>query len=150
LLEQIAPSPGLFHSDLISIRSTNYNRTIQSVAGFLSTLLPGVRSIPIAYYPNRLDEVMLGSVKHLVAAHAHEIDETADEEPKTLWAQMTSKAAKAKPQQPRCPRAASLLEQMHTKGYSTTNATTLREFRKIFGEDYIQKVLSSAWHSPHN
>jgi hypothetical protein len=103
LLRQISPSPTVFNSHLITIRSTNYNRTIQSVAGFISSLLPGVSNIPISYYSNHKDEVMLGSLKHLIV---HDIDE----EPKGFWSNVMTKQT----QQSSCPRATNLLKQMQS------------------------------------
>jgi hypothetical protein len=104
LLRQISPSPTVFNSDLISIRSTNYNRTIQSVAGFISSLLPGVSNIPISYYLNHKDEMMLGSLKHLVV---HDIDE----EPQGFWSNVLAKPT----QQSNCPRGSTLLKQMQSE-----------------------------------
>jgi hypothetical protein len=69
------------YSDLLSsitspeqiyVRSTNYVRTIQSVAGLLTTLLPQLvdsasksnAQIPISVYPNENDEVMHGVGLH--------------------------------------------------------------------------------------
>lgn len=111
LLSQISPSASSFNPDLITIRSTNYNRTIQSVAGFLSTLLPDVLNIPISYYINHKDEFMLGSLKHLVP---HDIDE----EPKKFWSNIVSKTSR----EGGCPRAEHLLSQMQSEVISTISS----------------------------
>ncbi len=44
----------------VYIRSTNYNRTVQSVVAFIISFLPYLKGVEIAYHPNEENEIMHG------------------------------------------------------------------------------------------
>lgn len=126
LLERIQ-YPG--SAPLIAVRSTSYNRTIQSVAAFLSTLLPPTvqySDVEILYQPHSSLENMHGFVSNKY--HVPGIVTAEGEVPSE------KKTIETKPKTSVCPRAMSALRRSE-KSYEATPVEVQHRLENVFGAE---------------